>query len=174
MGVPVYVYDHFGGYGYLNAKNIKEATSHNFSGNGAPRKTPEAIASEIIKNYNSARNYQTKNLETFREDFSLKNNLEKIFSSLTPKAIKPFSGPYLRYVKNVESLVRDKIIAENNLVITSREKDEYVAAYNKSSDTIQGLRIALAEQEKRYKNLCKSSLVRIVRKLRRLKGEKDL
>ncbi len=42
-GVPVYVYDHFGGPGYLNENNYKESEDANFSGRNAKRKTAERI-----------------------------------------------------------------------------------------------------------------------------------
>lgn len=46
---PVYVYDRFGGFGYLDAENFEKCAYANFSGRGGITKSSEEIASEIIK-----------------------------------------------------------------------------------------------------------------------------
>jgi hypothetical protein len=45
--VPVYLYDHFGGPGWLTKENFHRAEYYNFSGRGFQRKTREIIESEI-------------------------------------------------------------------------------------------------------------------------------
>ena len=53
--VPVYVYDHFGGPGYLTRDNFEMTRLHNFSGRGFTKKKPEDIAEEVVRDYASAR-----------------------------------------------------------------------------------------------------------------------
>ncbi|WP_016747227.1 hypothetical protein [Rhizorhabdus wittichii] len=50
--VPVYVYDHFGGPGYLDADNVDAAARYNFSGRCCGRRLSGAeIAAEIVGSY---------------------------------------------------------------------------------------------------------------------------
>ena len=46
-GVPVYLYDHFGGPGWLTPENFDKAEEHNFSGRPWPRKTADEIRAEL-------------------------------------------------------------------------------------------------------------------------------
>jgi glycosyltransferase involved in cell wall biosynthesis len=46
-GVPVYLYDHFGGPGWLTSENFERAEYFNFSGRGFGRKTYEEIFTEL-------------------------------------------------------------------------------------------------------------------------------
>ncbi|KIO49289.1 glycosyltransferase family 2 protein [Nitrosospira sp. NpAV] len=54
---PIYIYDHFGGSGYLSKDNFQENEYYNFSGRHNEKKTGEQIADEIITNYLDARNF---------------------------------------------------------------------------------------------------------------------
>lgn len=52
QGKPVFVYDHFGGDGWLTRANFSANLAHNFSGRPAHRRlTPEALAAEIVNGY---------------------------------------------------------------------------------------------------------------------------
>ena len=56
MGIPVYNYDHFGGSGWLNSKNIEKELRHNFSGRATNRKIlTQQIAQELFLGYSKAR-----------------------------------------------------------------------------------------------------------------------
>lgn len=47
-GCPVYLYDHFGGPGWLTEENFKRAEWFNFSGRGFDRKSAEVINQEML------------------------------------------------------------------------------------------------------------------------------
>lgn len=52
---PVYVYDHFGGDGWLTRANFRSNLAHNFSGRPALRRlNPEQLAAEIVNGYAAA------------------------------------------------------------------------------------------------------------------------
>lgn len=54
-GTPVYLYDHFGGDGWLNAANAGINAHHNFSGRPARRRlTATAILRELFEGYSAA------------------------------------------------------------------------------------------------------------------------
>lgn len=53
-GVPVFVYDHFGGPGYLTHDNFDRAARFNFSGRCCERRLDaSALAQEIVEGYAS-------------------------------------------------------------------------------------------------------------------------
>ena len=52
QGKPVFVYDHFGGDGWLTRANFSANVAHNFSGRPARRRlTPDALAAELVSGY---------------------------------------------------------------------------------------------------------------------------
>lgn len=82
MGIPVYVYDRFGGPGYLDESNMKLTRYHNFSGRGFREKTTEEICAEICGGY-------AENLERLKsfhllaeQEFSQKENMEAVFKDV--------------------------------------------------------------------------------------------
>lgn len=60
MGVSVYIYDHFGGGGYLNSKNIELARSYTFSGRKFGKKSSKEIVDDIGPGYQKAVKYHQK------------------------------------------------------------------------------------------------------------------
>ena len=82
---PAYVYDIFGGPGYLGNKNYKTAKEYNFSGRGFGKKDAETIADEIISRYNDALNFSGSLSETELRDFSLEYVLENVFNGIKKK-----------------------------------------------------------------------------------------
>lgn len=95
-GVPVFMYDHFGGSGYLVKKNIELAEKRNFSGRGFSRKTTEEIVSEIFENYDSALRFSRKNQKKFAKKFAIKFRLKEagiiLLKTPTMKRISEFDA----------------------------------------------------------------------------------
>lgn len=54
VGVPVYVYDYFGGPGYIDGSNFILAEKYNFSGRGFSKLSANELADDIKKHYNQA------------------------------------------------------------------------------------------------------------------------
>lgn len=52
-GIPVYLYDHFGGVGWLTRENFEGARHHNFSGRHSTRKSSDEIVAEITTGFES-------------------------------------------------------------------------------------------------------------------------
>ena len=116
LNIPIYIYDRFGGCGFLNEKNYEKAKVHNFSGRGFSKKSPEEIAEEITKKINAAQAYQANNLEKFKNEFSLKINMGNLLSSLSekPKTIN-LEPSYINYVVAAESLTKETIVLGGEL-----------------------------------------------------------
>lgn len=76
---PVYVYDHFGGPGYLNAGNFSAAAQFHFCGKCCGRRlTAEDMRTEILQGYRQACDYQSSLDERAMERFRLALHLERL------------------------------------------------------------------------------------------------
>lgn len=83
LGIPVYVYDYFGGPGYIDDDNFSIAEENNFSGRGGFRqKSSLELKEDILKNYEN--NYQNLNKlhNIAREKYSYDKNFEGIYQGL--------------------------------------------------------------------------------------------
>lgn len=78
---PVYIYDSFGGPGYLTNQNFREAEQYNFSGRGFDHKTANEIVDEIILQYPKQCDYgsfSNCNLDKFKLDQALRDILDNL------------------------------------------------------------------------------------------------
>lgn len=82
LGVPVYVYDYFGGPGYISHSNFEIAEKHNFSGRGFEKKNIIDLKNDILYNY-------SKNMDDLqwlngiaREKYSYEKNFDRVYSRL--------------------------------------------------------------------------------------------
>lgn len=97
-GVPVFVYDHFGGPGYINSNNLDIAKAHNFSGRGFNKMNALRIKEEIISGY-------PKNFENLKSLmlYAKKNfNLDEVFNNMLEKVAKK-SKP-ISYLPQLDNL----------------------------------------------------------------------
>lgn len=83
LKVPVYVYDNFGGPGYITDDNFLIAEKSNFSGRGGfSKKTSTELNIDIIKNYeNNLLNLDKLN-SIAKKEYSYDVNFERIFQQL--------------------------------------------------------------------------------------------
>jgi hypothetical protein len=84
---PVYMYDHFGGNGWLTRANFDENLTHNFSGRPAMRQLSEdALVMEIVEGYAHA----ADEMERLRETQDLNRfRLDAYLGPLREQALKP-------------------------------------------------------------------------------------
>ena len=133
-GVPIYVYDYFGGPGYINTDNFLASEEKNFSGRGFEVKTAENIAEEIIKNYTDALNYQRDRRVDFIYKFSIHKTLPLVINELNTKKAPRFTKRYVDYLlityrKNSDDLIymrqQQKMIKKNmiNLEKSNKQKN---------------------------------------------------
>lgn len=81
-GVPVYIYDLYGGDGYLVAENLEKSHYHNFSGRATRvKRTGETLCREIMEGYENARNFVATNREAFLSRWSLQNKLAQVIDT---------------------------------------------------------------------------------------------
>lgn len=106
MGKPVYIYDKFGGDGYLNDNNFDKAMRSNFSGRSGRKKSPSEIANELINGYHDAKQYQTRNRKRFIKLFQIDYIIKGII--VKDREITPFSKRYAKMVENCQVLARNR------------------------------------------------------------------
>lgn len=103
-GTPIYVYDIFGGPGWLNDGNYKVAQQKNFSGRGFKKKTPEKISEEIINGFSAGVDFSIKNRGRFITEFSIENNLGIILKKISKRNKKPLSSQQILALKEAQTL----------------------------------------------------------------------
>lgn len=107
MGIPVYIYDRFGGQGYVT--DYDAAKRRNFSGRDAGKKTTDVIADELLKEYKTAVKYQEENIEFFRKEFLLSNVAPLVFNDKEDVVLNNnFSQQYINYLISIQLLLKEK------------------------------------------------------------------
>ena len=109
QAIPVYVYDQFGGCGYLSAKNFEKARYANFSGRGFRKKSAEKIAIELKEGMARAKRFQNERHGEFIREFSLSSNMEKIFEKISRTDVK-LEESYISYVIASQNMARNTIL----------------------------------------------------------------
>lgn len=99
-GIPVYVYDHFGGFGYLNEGNLETAARNNYSGRGGSRFTAENIAESMVAGYASAKSFVGRNRDRFIDRYALDKVLPSVLSDVEPKRLTALERPYALSVRS--------------------------------------------------------------------------
>lgn len=109
--VPVYIYDHFGGDGYLNADNYEINSYYNFS--GRPRcnkKSTAAIINELKVNFSSA-------IDSFRQVYELMVAERNIMSRI--KELTNFDDYEMRTIF-CDALQIKQALAYSRLLLNNR------------------------------------------------------
>lgn len=104
MGVPVYIYDHFGGGGYINDENIELSRSYTFSGRKFGKKSADELVDDIVSGYKKAVKYHQKNRKKFIKEYSINNVLPGIINECDRKHMEHWTDEYTEAVLNCERL----------------------------------------------------------------------
>lgn len=82
LKTPVYVYDQFGGPGYITDANFDLAEKNNFSGRGFGRLTALELKTDIINNFETNQLRLDKLNSIAQEKYSFEKNFEKIYQDI--------------------------------------------------------------------------------------------
>lgn len=83
--IPVFVYDHFGGQGWITEDNINEISFYNYSGRPTNNKmSSEELYNEITKNFIPALDNLDLCYDWFSQHHDITSNLKKVLIHSTP------------------------------------------------------------------------------------------
>ncbi|MSS85413.1 glycosyltransferase family 4 protein [Actinomycetaceae bacterium WB03_NA08] len=136
-GTPVYIYDHFGGPGYLNADNYEDAAYSHFSGRDSESRSASELFEDIIGRYCEAAKYQRERLTDFRTIYTISSVFLDILQSLTERSLEP---PEARVLHAASSAL---------LVAQQRFQSQYEANTLASGLRKESTRLADAEEQLR-------------------------
>ncbi|MFN8125138.1 MAG: hypothetical protein U0R64_01310 [Candidatus Nanopelagicales bacterium] len=101
-GIPVFVYDHYGGYGYLDEDNLERARFRNFSGRGGVKLSAERLVADILDGYADAAAFQAHRRAYFWTEFGIDEVLPPLLESLQPYPVQPFDPAFLAAVDSAQ------------------------------------------------------------------------
>jgi len=133
-GIPVYVYDHFGGPGYLNEKNFDSAAYANFSGRYSSKKSAEKICDEIVHGFTKADEYHYSNREKFMEQFLMPNVFRRVIGNIKSVKFSKFDENYIDYLTDSHNLIREKMVSIFYLMGVEKEKNKIIAEKDRQID----------------------------------------
>ena len=106
-GTPVYVYDHFGGSGYLSDNNFEKVFSRNFSGRDCEtKKDAQQIVSDLISGYSEATKFHKSQRKHFIKKFSIDNVFPSFIKEVKGRDIEKFDQRYAKAVKSAQESAR--------------------------------------------------------------------
>jgi signal peptidase I len=83
MGKPVYVYDYFGGPGYINKNNFENNEINNYSGRGGyPQKSADELYLDITENYEKSLKETQFLQDLCLQRYDLENNLANLLKNI--------------------------------------------------------------------------------------------
>jgi len=86
-GVPVYVYDHFGGPGYLNAENFESLAWRHFSARDSSPLAVDEIVDSIRGGYAAAVAFQQEQRGAFITRFALDEVAPRVLAAVQPREL---------------------------------------------------------------------------------------
>ncbi|MBW3079649.1 hypothetical protein [Bifidobacterium simiiventris] len=138
-GIPVYVYDHFGGPGYLNDDNLELANHYNFSGRMKPysRYLTEArnqatgvrvtdtgaLADDILDGYDRARLWQRAHRAEFVKRYGIASVMDRLFARIDAEAYErpALSSDTIAYLTQAQRTYADFTVERRDLIKPDRD-----------------------------------------------------
>lgn len=85
----MFVYDHFGGCGYLGPNNVDRVAYRNLSGRGEDRPSTGQIADELVTDYD-ARRFHHERRAHFVERYSLERAVPAVLATVGRRDVVAF------------------------------------------------------------------------------------
>lgn len=104
MGIPVFIYDHFGGFGYLNDEIMPIAAEANYSGRGGSKLAAEEIAARLVDGYLEARRWHDVKRPQFAIEYSLDLKMQSLLKKIQPREYEGFDERFGAFVFTNEQI----------------------------------------------------------------------
>jgi len=151
LKIPVYVYDIFGGEGYLTLENIEKNRSRNFSGRGFNKKSAEEIYEEITNNFIKELSILDELKQYAQENFCFEDNISKICEVLEEKPEIDLN----EFRKKYEYKKRELMSAKQMFINMKNKCEPKMLELQEKEQEIINLNIRLKAQEAAKENLQK-------------------
>lgn len=102
-GIPVFVLDKHGGYGYLDDDTVERAAEHNFSGREGRDLSAEQIVEEVVTGYDVARRFHERGRSAFIERYSIDRVVPRVLEGLRPRTVEPWDARRLAVVTSAQT-----------------------------------------------------------------------
>lgn len=166
IGIPVYCYDYFGGYGFINNSNVKKAYNYNFSGRGfGTKKTGLEIFNDLKDNYSCIRD-ELDGLKKFAYDnFNFENNMDKLLKDIFNNKVnmKEMLVKYSNNERNFRLHVEKVNILNRKLSDLDYFENNYRYYKDKYDDVMNSTSWKITEPLRNVKNI----LSKLINKIRR-------
>lgn len=149
LKIPVYVYDIFGGEGYLTLENIEKNRNKNFSGRGFDKKSPEIIYKEITRNFTNALSIVEKIKEYASRNFCFEDNVDKICEILEKKPNVDLND----FREKHRNEVRELMLAKQMFINMQNKYNPLIQEIKDKEQEIRNLNIRSEAQEVAKQNL---------------------
>lgn len=178
LKIPVYIYDRFGGPGYLTMANIELNRAHNFSGRGYFKKDAETIYQEIVQGFEEELNQLESIKQYAQNNFCFERKIDDVIQKLSEKEdvnLEEIENKYNKYIRN---MIASKKVAEylqrRNEKLRKEEKDilykRITELENVEKENLE-LKQTVERQKKEIEGIKDSRTWKYVEKIRKiLKG----
>lgn len=146
-GIPVYVYDHFGGFGYLDEENLVKAAERNFSGRGGNRYTGAEIAESLESAYVEALEFATVKRGLFIERYSIDRMLPRVLGDVEPRSLQPLEQSYMLTLCSAQRFAHRYYEVWAAMNVMTPERNELRRALDESEHSRQQLEACLNAQQ---------------------------
>jgi len=145
LGIPVYCYDKFGGPGWINKSNFRQAEKANFSGRSHPiKKETKQIVLELTKGFLIASKDALFLQEYAYKKYSLNKNLKNIIDNIKKCKIDIFK----HYMLQRQSLFFSRELEYRELLNKSYNEEKALANNLETQNTYNSLQIEKLKKEK--------------------------
>lgn len=171
LKIPVYIYDRFGGPGYLTMENMELNRDHNFSGRGYDKKTVDVIYTEIVEQFNDELNELEDIKQYAKSNFCFEDKIDDVLQKLNNMNDIDLDELRKKYDKYRRNIVLSKKVAEylqrrnvDNIKIIEGLKNKADALEKENNEYKKNLE----NQEKEIAQIKGSRTWRYITKIRKM------
>ena len=137
--LPVYIYDWFGGPGWLTKTNYEKTKMNNFSGRPFSKKNGKEIVEEIIDGYTGALEFFLGYLAEYKDEFIIDNALGVALRDLKPRRLEPLDSEYIESAKAAVGCAELRFIASEELGDSLKQCSDLIRQLEESREQIEML-----------------------------------
>ncbi|GAA2175161.1 hypothetical protein GCM10009846_23970 [Agrococcus versicolor] len=108
MGIPAYVYDHFGGVGWLTDETLDDEAAWAFSGRTTQRRIDaDALVAELVDGFSAARDFAERRRERHAERWRLSRHVDALLADPRLRPAAPAAAADVRRLASFGRLYGD-------------------------------------------------------------------